>query len=140
LEKAVIDKNVVKYVCPTVGTMKGIVRTVPYLYGRALGIECGLIKLSQIKQIIANNIKYVEIVNTDQQANSTASLSMLLPGANSVSSSHCQEGQDADINVLYTFEPTNEPPVEQPVEQPVEPPVDELNDEPNVFKRMKLKR
>ena len=119
LEKAVIDTNVIKYVCPKAGTMRDIVRTVPYLYGRALGIECGLIKLSQIKQIIqSNDIKYVEIVKTDERANSTASLSVLLPGANAISSSHCQEGQDASINELYTFEPL----------------------QTNVFKRIKLKR
>ena len=106
LEKAVIDKSFVKYVCPEAGTMRGIVRTVPYLYGRALGIECGLIKLSQIKQIIqSNDIKFVEIVKTeDEYANSTISLSMLLPDANSVGASHCQEGQDAPIAKLYTFE------------------------------------
>ena len=115
LEKAVIDKSFVKYVCPVTGSMRDIVKTVPYLYGRALGIECGLIKLSQIKQIIqSNDIKFVEIVKTDEYAKSTASLSMLLPGANAVGASHCQEGQDAPIVKLYTFEPTNIPPVEPP--------------------------
>ena len=104
LEKAVIDKSFVKYVCPVTGSMRDIVKTVPYLYGRALGIECGLIKLSQIKQLIESNIKYVEIVKTDEYAKSTASLSMLLPGANAVGASHCQEGQDAPIVKLYTFE------------------------------------
>ena len=133
LINAVIDPNVVKYVCPKVGTMRRIVRNVPYLYGRALGIECGLIKLSQIKQIIqSEDIKYVEIVRMNEHANSTASLSSLLPGADYSSSSHCQEGQGAFINQLYTFEPTNIP--------PVEPPIELNDDEPNLFKKMKLKR
>ena len=75
----------------------------PYLNGRALGIPCGLIKISQLKTIINNvseEYQCFEIVQ-DGIAPSTVALHILLPDYDVTSASHCQAGQDANINNIF---------------------------------------
>ena len=72
----------------------------PYLIGNAFGCPCGLLEISKLKTIIESNDQIFEILpfNPPKTALSTVSLQMLLPEANAVSASHCQEGQGESIN------------------------------------------
>jgi len=117
---SIIDKNTimdiindhsnVKYECtelivppPYVPSLDIIVKDVPYLALRSIGVmQGGLVRLSQIKYILTNNIQAVEIVK-DRKIISNASLQMFGNHPDATSASHCQEGQDEFIHNMLVI-------------------------------------
>lgn len=92
---AVLDPTAIKYKCPTVGSMSGIIRTVPYLNMKSIGIMIGLVSLSELKYCLTtDSVQLVEIDDSQfEELLSTASLQVLQPGADHVGASYCQGGQ-----------------------------------------------
>ena len=95
IAEAVLDPAKIKYKCPTVGSMSGIIRTVPYLNMKSIGIMIGLVPLNELKYCVTTeSVQLVEIDDSRfEELPSTASLQVLMPGASYVGASHCQEGQ-----------------------------------------------
>jgi len=113
LETICLDKSFVKYICKRVSTgiavTKQMIEPEPYITGRSFGCLCGLIPMSNMKQIIENDENDDEKVfvihpSKTKRAPSTASLQMLLPNPNAVGASHCQAGQEEQVNDVYVFD------------------------------------
>jgi surface protein len=77
----------------------------PYLAGKSFGFY-GLIPIAQLKTIIENKHSGYQfiVVEDSGKAPSVVSLHMLLPGANAVSASHCQEGHGDTIYKLFRID------------------------------------
>jgi len=99
---SVINNNNIKYSCLRPGSLGSVVKDTPYLSLNGIGIiGAGVSLLSQIKKIMTNDrIKIIKVILTDKLLPSTASLQVLLPGANWVSAAHCQEGQESYVSDL----------------------------------------
>jgi len=104
------DKSFVKYICKRVSTgiavTQQMIEPEPYITGRSFGCLCGLIPMSHVKYMIENGderVFYIQKSKT-KTAPSTASLQMLLPNPNAVGASHCQAGQDEQVNDVYVFD------------------------------------
>ena len=85
----------IKYKCPTINSMSGIVKTVPYLNMKSIAIFIGLVPLNELKYCVTTeSVQLVEIDNSQfDELPSTVSLQVLMPGANNINASHCQDGQ-----------------------------------------------
>jgi len=92
----------IKYECSEVNRMGTAVKTVPYLNMTSIGVPSGLCLLGEIKTILINNdINFLRISNRiNHHCVTTASLFSLQRAESYISTSHCQEGQEADVRSI----------------------------------------
>ena len=101
------NSSAIKYICANRNSVGSADKTVPYLNCKTLGLTTDLlVPLSQIKTMLTNNVRAVEIVPGDKKS-FTVSLGVLNHSIdNWLGASHCQEGQGGTLSTLQELQNT----------------------------------
>ena len=100
------NSSAIKYICAREGSIGSANKTVPYLNCKTLGLTTDLlVPLSQIKTILTNNVRAVEII-PGEQTPFTVSLGVLNQTVNWLGASHCQAGQGGTLATLQELQNT----------------------------------
>lgn len=106
------DGGNIKFACRRIVSQLNMQRSnikmdMPYVMMRSLGCLVGLVPLFEMNEVVANeNIHYIEIVETNINIITTASLHVLQGmGVSLVGASHCQEGQNDRLYFLKIIQP-----------------------------------
>ena len=101
------NSSAIKYICANEGSVGSANKTVPYLNCKTLGLTTDLlVPLSQIKTMLTNNVRAVEII-PGEQTPFTVSLGVLNNTVDDwLGASHCQAGQGGTLSTLQELQNT----------------------------------
>ena len=100
------NSSAIKYICAMERIVGSANKTVPYLNCKTLGLTTDLlVPLSQIKTMLTNNVRAVEII-PGEHTPYTVSLGVLTQTVNWLGASHCQAGQGGTLATLQELQNT----------------------------------